>query len=136
MHSEEQAEQVAALERRRWAALEHALEVVQRDVRTSGIPGALRLTTPDWDGSGHAWVEFQGAYHGNGIPPTAGADAQGALARVADATQEVIMELIWKAWPVCTTHDRGLRVRLEGELVVWTCTGDGTHTVAPVGELP
>ncbi|GAA2208598.1 hypothetical protein GCM10009850_040560 [Nonomuraea monospora] len=134
--SDTRFEPTFALEPRRWEALEHALEVVKCDVRTSGITTALRLSTPDWDGSGHAWVEFQDGYHGNGIPPAAGADAQGALASVADATQEVIMELIWKAWPVCATHDRGLRVRIKGGLAVWTCTGDGTHTVAPVGELP
>ncbi|WP_433250831.1 hypothetical protein ACQPYK_04845 [Streptosporangium sp. CA-135522] len=102
-----------ALEPSLWATLKHALEVVERDVRSGGINGALRLVTHDWDGSRHAWVEFQGSYHGNGIPPIVGNDAQGALAEVADAVQETIMELIWKVWPVCATHDRGLRAELE-----------------------
>ncbi|RVX46883.1 hypothetical protein EDD27_9796 [Nonomuraea polychroma] len=125
-----------ALEPRLWTTLEHALEVVERDVRTSGITGTLRLVTQDWDSSGLAWVEFQGGYHGNGIEPIAGSSAQGALADVADAVQETIMELIRKVWPVCTTHDQGLHAGYEHGTAVWRCTGDGTHTVAPVGELP
>ncbi|MEV1170890.1 hypothetical protein [Nonomuraea sp. NPDC049784] len=128
-----------ALEPRMWDVLEQALKVVERDVRAAGITGTLRLVTQDWDDNGHAWVEFQGGYwsnHGTSIPPSAGSDVQGALACVADATQEVIMELIWKVWPVCTRHDRGLRPGLDRGIAVWRCTGDGTHTVAPIGELP
>jgi hypothetical protein len=125
-----------ALEPRLWATLEHALEVVERDVRTSGITGELRLVTHDWDSRGLAWVKFQGGYHGNGIEPIAGSSAQGALVDVADAVQETIMELIWKVWPVCATHDHGLHAGYEHGMAVWRCTGDGTHTVASVGELP
>uniref|UniRef100_UPI003F49B391 hypothetical protein n=1 Tax=Nonomuraea bangladeshensis TaxID=404385 RepID=UPI003F49B391 len=127
-----------ALEPRMWDELEQALQVVERDVRASGINGTLRLITQDQDNHGHAWVEFQGGYwsnHGSSIPPIAGSDVQRALACVADATQEVIVEAIWKVWPVCATHDRGLRVELIKGSAVWRCTGDGTHTVAPVGEL-
>jgi len=128
MHSDEQAPAPHP-------TLRTALEVVERDVRATGIEGTLRLVTPDWDGVGNVWVEFQGGFHGNGIPPVAGADAQGALAVVADAVQETIMELTWKVWPVCGTHDRGLRAELHDEVAVWRCTGGGTHTVAPIGEL-
>ncbi|MFI7706592.1 hypothetical protein [Nonomuraea sp. NPDC049480] len=134
--SETNFEPTFALEPRLWATLEHALEVVERDVRTRGINGTLRLVTYDWDSRGLAWVEFQGGYHGNGIEPIAGSSAQGALADVADAVQETIMELIWKVWPVCATHDHGLHAGYEHGTAVWRCTGDGTHTVAPVGELP
>lgn len=126
-----------ALEPRLWTTLERALEVVERDVRTRGITGTLRLVTHDWDSSGLAWVEFQGLYHGNGIPPIVGSgDTQGALATVADTVQETIMELIWRVWPVCATHDRGLHAGWEHGMAVWRCTSGGTHTVAPVGELP
>ncbi|MEV0826549.1 hypothetical protein [Nonomuraea rubra] len=125
-----------ALEPGLWAVLVHALEVVERDVRARGITGTLRLITPDWDDRGEAWVEFQGCYHGNGIPPSTGKDPGTALVDVADAVQETIMELAWKVWPVCETHDLGLRAGWEQEAAVWRCAGDGTHTVAPVGELP
>ncbi|MEU4513740.1 hypothetical protein AB0G05_29935 [Nonomuraea wenchangensis] len=125
-----------ALEPRLWATLESALEVVERDVRARGITGTLRLVTHDWDKGGRAWVEFQGGYHGNGILPIMGSDPQTALGEVADAVQETIMELIWRVWPVCATHDLGLHAGGEHGIVVWRCAGDGTHTVAPVGELP
>ncbi|MEU7835746.1 hypothetical protein [Nonomuraea sp. NPDC049129] len=121
-----------AFEPRMPSALEQALEVVERDVRARGITGALRLITPG-DGA-LTWVEFQGGYHGAGI--IADGDINDLLADVAEAVQETIMELTWKVWPVCATHDRGLHVGCEQGITVWRCTGDGSHTVAPVGELP
>ncbi|MEU9890657.1 hypothetical protein [Sphaerisporangium sp. NPDC051011] len=110
--------------------------MVSRDIQATGITGTLRLVIPDWDQSGQAWVEFQGIHHGNGIRPIAGSDPQWALMSVADATQEVIMEMIWRVWPVCSAHGLGLRAELEHEMAVWRCAGAGTHSVAPVGELP
>ncbi|MFB9249981.1 hypothetical protein ACFFWE_17205 [Sphaerisporangium melleum] len=124
-----------ALEPGLWTELEQALKRVARDVRATGIPGMLRLVVPDWDDSDQAWVEFRGVHHGNGIRPVAGRDPQGALASVADAAQEVIMEMIWGVWPVCSVHGLGLRAELEDEMVVWRCAGAGTHDVALVGEL-
>ncbi|WP_433513171.1 hypothetical protein ACQP2T_57690 [Nonomuraea sp. CA-143628] len=121
-----------AFEPRPLTALEQALEVVERDVRVRGITGTLRLITPG-DGA-LTWVEFQGGYHGAGI--TADGDIYDRLADVAEAVQETIMELTWKVWPVCVTHDRGLHVDVEQEIAVWRCTGDATHTVSRVGELP
>jgi hypothetical protein len=96
---------------------------MERDVRAAGVTGTLRLVIPDCDDSGQAWVEFQGIHHGNGIWPIAGSDPQWALASVADATQEVIMEMIWGVWPVCSAHGLGLRAELEHEMAVWRCTG-------------
>ncbi|MBB2911007.1 hypothetical protein FHS43_002272 [Streptosporangium becharense] len=114
--------------------LEEALKVVERDVRAAGITGTLRMIVPDWDTMGMAWVEFEGICQGNGLGPGTGT---GALWSVADATQEVVMEVIWRTWPVCPVHDRGLRAEPEEDgIAVWRCTGGGTHTVAPVGELP
>lgn len=124
------------LEPRLWTTLVQALEIVERDVRAKGITGTFRLATPDWDDSGYAWVEFQGIYQGNGIGPDEAHHAQGALARVADAAQEVIMESIWQVWPLCPTHHHGLHATLKNRTAVWQCTGSGTHTVAPVGDLP
>jgi hypothetical protein len=123
-----------ALEPRLWAALEQALEIVERDVRATGITGLLRLVILDQDG--HARVEFQGGCQGNGISPGQAGDAQGALAQIADATQEVVMEMVWAAWPICPMHDLGLSAGLEHEKAVWRCSGGETHTVARVGELP
>ncbi|GII03702.1 hypothetical protein [Planobispora takensis] len=114
--------------------LEGALKIVERDIRATGIAGTLRMVLPDWDTTGLAWVEFEGICQGNGLGP--GGDVQEVLWSVADAAQEVVMEVIWRPWPVCPSHDRGLNVGLEDEIAVWRCTGGGTHTVAPVGELP
>ncbi|GII77472.1 hypothetical protein Sru01_24540 [Sphaerisporangium rufum] len=123
-----------------WAALEQALTVVARDLEAAGIAGTLRLVIPDWDDSGQAWVEFQGVHHGNGIRLSAGSDPRWALASVAGATQEVVMETIWRVWPVCAEHGLGLHVEPADEVadegVVWRCAGAGAHVVAPVGELP
>ncbi|MFF4987007.1 hypothetical protein ACFY19_07440 [Streptosporangium saharense] len=113
------------------APFEEALKVVERDVRASGIAGTLQMVLPDWDVMGMAWVEFEGTCQGNCIRPE-----DDALWSVADATQEAVMERIWRVWPVCPTHDLGLHADTEDGTVVWRCEGDGTHTVAPVGELP
>lgn len=70
--------------------LEEALKVVERDVRAAGITGTLRMIVPDWDVMGMAWVESEGICRGNGIRP-----GTGPLRAVADATQEVVMEVLW-----------------------------------------
>ncbi|MER7133332.1 hypothetical protein [Streptosporangium saharense] len=120
-----------ALEPGLLAPFEEALKVVERDVRASGISGTLQMILPDGDVMGMAWVEFDGTCQGNCVRP-----GDDALWSVADATQEVVMERIWRVWPVCPTHDLGLHADTEDGTVVWRCEGDGTHTVAPVGELP
>ncbi|MEU1880221.1 hypothetical protein ABZ470_23150 [Streptosporangium sp. NPDC020072] len=120
-----------ALEPALFAELEEDLKVVERDLRATGVTGTLRMVIPDWDSMGMAWVEFDGAFQGNGIPPGAG-----GVLNVADAAQEAIMEVIWRAWPVCPVHDRGLYTEAENETAVWRCTADEGHTVAPIGELP
>ncbi|MEV4802878.1 hypothetical protein AB0K18_22955 [Nonomuraea sp. NPDC049421] len=119
-----------------WRTLEEALAVVERDARATGVTGTLRLNVPDWDPHGYARVEFRGAYQGNGMAPSTGSDPVGALADVADAAQEVIVEMIWRAWPVCPEHDRGLWVAHLDDTVAWRCTYGGAHLVAAVGELP
>lgn len=125
-----------AVDPQSWATLEQALEVVERDVRASGITGRLRLITDPLRGRHDAQVEFEGSYHGNGIPPEAGGDAQGALLSLAEAVQETVMELTWTVWPVCPAHDRGLHVGVSDRGPVWRCAGEGGHVVALIGELP
>jgi hypothetical protein len=124
-----------ALEPGLWTTLEQALRIVERDARATGITGTLRLAIPDWHDNGHAWVEFENAYQGNGMPPGTGSSVRGALSYVADAAQEVIMEMIGAVWPSCPQHDLGLHAEVEHGTAVWRCAGAGRHTVAPVGEL-
>jgi len=118
-----------------WRALEDALAVVERDARATGVTGPLRLVVPEWEEYGRAWVEFRGSFQGNGMPPSTGRDPRAALTAVADAAQEVIVEVIWRAWPVCPEHDRGLRAVLLDETPVWLCSY-GPHPVAAIGGLP
>jgi hypothetical protein len=122
-------------EPRLWAALEQALEVVERDVRATGIIGTPRLIVPDWDPQGLAWVEFRGICQGNGLWPVDG-EHENALGAVADAAQEVIMEAIWAPWPVCPAHDRGLHLDVALGEIIWRCTAADAHAVAPVGRMP
>ncbi len=119
-----------------WTALEQVLKIVERDVRAAGLTGPLELIIHDWDDSGQARVEFRGGCHGDGIWPVEARDPQRALARVADAAQESIMDVAWVAWPTCPEHGLGLHAELEDGTAVWWCAGAGSHIVAPVGELP
>ncbi|SNT37530.1 hypothetical protein SAMN05216276_103782 [Streptosporangium subroseum] len=120
-----------------WTTLEQALAVVERDVRTAGVTGDLRLVIPDWDTEfGQAWVEFRGGCHGQGIRPSFGSRFEGALEIVADAVQEVVMETIWTAWPVCPEHRLGMHVDCARGHAIWVCRASRSHTVALVGELP
>ncbi|MCK2217587.1 hypothetical protein MF672_027895 [Actinomadura sp. ATCC 31491] len=130
------AEPAFALDPALWTTLEQALELVERDLRASGVDGPLRLVVHGWSGRDEAWVEFRGGSQGNGIPPAEGGDARRAAAAVAEAAQEAVMETTWRAWPVCPAHDLGLHVGQERGVPVWRCSGDGAHTVAPIGALP
>ncbi|WP_344053509.1 hypothetical protein [Planotetraspora silvatica] len=78
-----------------WATLETAVKIVEGDLRASGIEAVLGLAIPDWDDTGAARVEFPGGCGGPPIWPSSGRDASGALVEIADAVQEVVVELIW-----------------------------------------
>ncbi|MBP2702624.1 hypothetical protein JOL79_02265 [Microbispora sp. RL4-1S] len=119
-----------------WETLESAVEAVERDLRSSGIEGALRITMPDWDDHGCARVEFRGACGSPPIWPSTGRDAEVALAEVADAAQDVVMDVVWTVWPTCPDHRLGLHAALVEGAAVWRCAGAGTHTAATIGDLP
>ncbi len=93
-----------------------------------------------------------GRWHGNPVhpsdldddPPELD-DPATALAVVADAAQETLTELLWRAWPVCGEHGFGMHLRPAGSAgdryrgaagpPVWWCRDGGHHDVSPVGEL-
>ncbi|MFI5757385.1 hypothetical protein [Streptomyces sp. NPDC051569] len=81
-----------------------------------------------------------GDWHGNYLCPSSADDAASALAAVADAGQETVIECLWQVWPLCTEHGLGAHPRdAEGQLV-WWCAGerqrDGrSHILARVGAL-
>jgi hypothetical protein len=70
------------------AALEDALEVVNADMRTSGLPGTGHLYL--MEGNGNAWVEVWDRYnsHGFGCYPQSGSDPVTALVTVAEKAAE------------------------------------------------
>ncbi|RJL32590.1 hypothetical protein [Bailinhaonella thermotolerans] len=112
-----------------WAALEHALDVVRRDLRAAGVDGPVRLTLPDWDPEADApRVEFRGFYQGLPVEP-----GPRPLLPMADAVQEVVIEESHQVWPVCPRHGLGLHPADE-RAPVWRCHRG--HDVAPIGGLP
>jgi hypothetical protein len=119
-----------------WTTLETAVKMVERDVRASGIEAVLGIAIPGWDrDSGCARVEFRGGCGGPAIWPRSGRDGNVALADIADAVQDIVMEHIWGVWPVCPEHGLGVHAALVEGTAVWQCAGAGTHTAAAIGDL-
>ena len=115
-------------------ALADALAVVARD---------LRATHPDFtvvfdrDQHGSWWV----ALANNGTFQLHGSDFSAddepgpdLLAAVADAAQEVILELHFVVWPTCPDHNLGLHAAVNHGRAVWTCSAGGTHVRAAIGD--
>jgi hypothetical protein len=127
----------------RYPLWDEALAAVNRDLAAT-LPEQrpLRLTvypeTADLDEQ--VYVALSGGEaHGNPLLPNE--TAAEALTAVADAAQETVSELLWRAWPVCTLHDLGMHPRdVEGR-PSWWCAGgprkgDPAHVRAAIGELP
>ena len=119
---------------REFGALSRALDVVNADVRATGLPGTLRLVRPEWADQ-NVFVETWDGGHGSGsgiFPDNGGAVP--ALVAVADEAQDAVMESIWGAWPVCPAHDLGVHAEERDGYAVWRCQGGGGHTVARIGQ--
>ncbi|MFI7301280.1 hypothetical protein [Streptomyces sp. NPDC050121] len=82
-----------------------------------------------------------GEWHGNYLDPNSQDSLASALASVADAAQETVMELLWQAWPLCPEHGLGMHPREDAEeQLSWWCAGerlrrDSAHIHAAVGTL-
>ncbi|MCS0600812.1 hypothetical protein NX794_06145 [Streptomyces sp. LP11] len=119
-----------------------ALATVNRDLAVT-LPDQepLRLVAcPGWeDDEELLYVALHsGESHGNFLGPETTPD--GALAVVAEAAQDTVMEMLWQVWPVCTLHGLGMHVAEDGGRASWWCAGtsrpaDPAHTRAAVGEL-
>jgi hypothetical protein len=116
------------------AALEDALEVVNADMRASGLPGTGHLYL--MEGNENAWVEVWDRYnsHGFGCYPQSGSDPVTALVTVADDAQDAVMHAIWGVWPVCPVHALGTHAQERDGAAVWWCQGDGGHAAAKIGQ--
>ncbi|WP_405968045.1 hypothetical protein OG613_34465 [Streptomyces sp. NBC_00015] len=126
---------------------DEALTLVNHDLRAL-LPdrGPLRLLAlPAWPQESaedeHVYVALpDGRWHGNDLPPDAGAGPGTALAAVAEAAQDTVLECLWQVWPVCAEHRLGMHPGQEDGQAVWRCAGGGGerepgHVQAPVGRL-
>ncbi|MFJ4691386.1 hypothetical protein [Streptomyces sp. NPDC088766] len=130
---------------------EEALSLVGRDLDAL-LPGRgpLRLLAlPSWDeeeaedGPGHEHVYValpDGRWHGDHLWHGSASDPDTALAEVAEAAQETVLECLWQVWPVCGEHGLGMHAGQEDGRAVWRCAGGvapggPAHVRAAVGEL-
>ncbi|MFE7584077.1 hypothetical protein ACFU5Y_21265 [Streptomyces gardneri] len=120
-----------------------ALALVNRDLAAT-LPDQepLRLRRlPSWDEGEDVYVTLpNGEWQGNCLDPSTSDDPVSAVAAVADAAQETVVELLWQAWPVCGEHGVGMHPYTEDEQVGWWCSGGRTprepaHVPAAVGAL-
>jgi hypothetical protein len=122
----------------RLEALERALEVIEADVRATGLSGPLGLILNDWDDPvQYAHAVFRGGGSGStvGIHPAAGSDPVQALVAVADDLQNSVMHILWgTVWPVCPAHHLGAHARDHEGAAVWWCNGSGGHVIAAIGK--
>jgi len=115
------------------AALQEAMEAVNRDMRASGLPGTGRLGRYDWSPNAYAQSWDGETSTGGGIFPESGSDPVAALAAVADDAQDAVMHTIWGAWPLCPVHGLGVHARERDGAAVWWCERAGGHVAAPIG---
>lgn len=81
-----------------------------------------------------------GEWHGNHLYADSADDPASALAAVADAAQETVVERLWQAWPVCAEHGLGMHPRAADGQLSWWCAGERlrrgpAHIRAAVGAL-
>ncbi|HET9691114.1 MAG TPA: hypothetical protein VFP61_08170 [Acidimicrobiales bacterium] len=75
------------------------------------------------------------AYGDNFKTPSVHAHTKPApLAETADYLQDHVVEDLWAAWPVCSTHDKGAYAEVHDGAAVRWCRFGG-HVVARVGAL-
>ncbi|MFD5264696.1 hypothetical protein [Streptomyces sp. NPDC058335] len=126
---------------------EEALTLVNRDLDAL-LPDRgplVLLALPPWDEDDsereHVYVALpDGRWHGNDLWHGSESDPDAALAAVAEAAQDTVMECLWQVWPVCAEHRIGMHARQEDGHPVWWCAGgrdprDPAHVRAAVGEL-
>lgn len=168
-HSSPHGPEPRRAEAGRWPELEAALVLVNRDLSAT-LPGQdpfLLMLDPSWAPASRGAVDgdqihvamSDGRWHGASVnvwdldedDSSEPYDAATALAVVADAAQETLVELLRHVWPICSTHNIGVHPRPPGTTdswyqgqpaavgpPVWWCRGgrDGEcHDVAQVGKL-
>ncbi|MFF5496107.1 hypothetical protein [Streptomyces aquilus] len=130
----------------RYPVWEQALALLNRDLSVTlpRLEPLRLLALPSYDTEEPEWVYVataNGEWHGNALPPHSQDSLASALASVADAAQESVVELLWQAWPLCPEHGLGMHPREGAEKrLSWWCAGGGArrgpaHVHAAVGAL-
>ncbi|MGW6520829.1 MULTISPECIES: hypothetical protein [unclassified Streptomyces] len=138
------------------ALVNHDLSALLPDrgpLRLVALPAWPEESADDEHASEHVYVALpDGRWHGNDLPPDAGAGPATALAAVAEAAQDTVLECLWQVWPVCAEHRLGMHPGQEDGQAVWRCAGGNDerepghvqarghvqepgHVQAPVGKL-
>ncbi|MYS06922.1 hypothetical protein GTW71_10855 [Streptomyces sp. SID6041] len=126
----------------RYPAWDRALALLNRDLAAT-LPRVeplrlLALPPYEEDEPEHVHVAMaNGEWHGNHLDAESQDSPDAALARVADAAQETVVELLWQAWPLCPEHGLGMHPAEDAEeRLFWWCSGGGpSHFHVPVGAL-
>ncbi|AZP19197.1 hypothetical protein EJC51_25875 [Streptomyces aquilus] len=125
---------------------EQALALLNRDLAVTlpRLEPLQLLALPPYDAGEPENVYVAtatGEWHGNPLDPNSQDSPASALASVADAAQETVVELLWQAWPLCPEHDLGMHPREDAEgRLSWWCAGERlrrgpAHVHAAVGAL-
>jgi len=124
---------------------DQALALLNRDLAVT-LPGQeplQLLALPPYDADEPEYVHValaNGEWHGNPLAPHSQDSPAAALASVADAAQETVVERLWQAWPLCPEHGLGMHPREDAEeRLSWWCAGGSrrgpAHVHAAVGAL-
>lgn len=125
---------------------DQALTLLNRDLAAT-LPEEAPLqllASPSYDAGEPENVyvaRANGEWHGNCLYPESVDDPASALASVAEAAQDTVMELLWQAWPVCAEHGLGMHPQdADDGQFSWRCAGERlrrgpAHFPAAVGAL-
>jgi hypothetical protein len=117
--------------------INRALEILERDLRATGLSGHARPVVPDDpDIVPTVWVQYQGSFgHTSGISPgEVLANGPELLRLVADELQDAVMESLFGVWPVCPQHQLGAHPRISDSQPVWWCSSSAGHVIAAIGQ--
>ncbi|WP_433466409.1 hypothetical protein [Spirillospora sp. CA-128828] len=121
--------------------LEQALDLVLRDIRSTGVPEP-DVRDDDWADGEHSASAFLWSRDGSGVGVRVDLAASEAdrVAQVADQIQEWVIQELWghaaTNWPRCPDHPDGhpLQASTRDRSAVWVCPAEGIP-VSPVGSL-
>lgn len=116
--------------------INRALEVLEHDLRATGLTGHARPVLPDDLEVVTAWVQYQRySGHTSGISPSEVlAGGPEFLALVADELQDAVMEALFGVWPVCPQHQLGAHPQVFDKQAVWWCSDRSGHVISAVGQ--